>query len=132
MKTFRISFTIQDGDNEYGDALTVKAGQMSGQDAARYLFTEFYYYEDWEEMSESLLAGEECWLDIGRIIKDLAVEEIPPILITVEGGVIQSIDNIPPDITVVVRDFDADDPGHPQVRRSPESGDPYQEEVWEG
>lgn len=131
MKTFRISFTIGDGDHEYGDSLTVKAEQMSDRDAARYLFSEFYYYEEWPEMAETLLAGEECWLDLERIIKDLYVQEIPPVLITVEGGVIQSIDNIPRDVVIEVRDFDVDDAGDPHVRRSPESGDLYRESIWE-
>jgi len=31
-----------------------------------------------------------------------------PILITVEGGIIQDIDNIPPGLQVVVHDYDAE------------------------
>ena len=31
-----------------------------------------------------------------------------PILITVEGGIIQDIDNIPPGLQVIVHDYDAE------------------------
>lgn len=131
MKTFRISFTIRDGDHEYGDAIAVKAERLSPAAAAKYLLTEHYDFENWKGMSRALRAGRECWIDGERLIKDFAVTKVPPVLIIVEDGAVQSIDNIPADVVIVVRDFDYLGPDHPQLRRSRESGDLYMESVWE-
>lgn len=53
------------------------------------------------------------------------------ITITVEGGVIQSIDDIPEDIEVHVKDFDCDsEPGEESNIQRNEDGDCYWFSVW--
>jgi len=49
--------------------------------------------------------------------------------ITVEGGVIQHIDNIPEGIEVHVRDFDVDDDTHPEVEFN-DNKEPYYLGIW--
>ena len=51
------------------------------------------------------------------------------ISITVEGGVIQSIEGIPADVQVVVRDYDVD--GSEEDLQEDDDGYPYVESVWE-
>lgn len=64
-----------------------------------------------------------------------------PILITVEGGLVQAIDNLPPGLSVEVRDWDAEcDPTEggtvvPDPERwyqDPEQGDWARRAVWQG
>jgi len=50
------------------------------------------------------------------------------IVITVEGGVIQSIENIPSGVRVVVRDYDVD--GSERAVLEDEDGESFAETVW--
>lgn len=51
------------------------------------------------------------------------------IIITVEGGVIQSIDNIPPGVTIKVQDFDTEGSTEDEITES-ENGETYVESVY--
>lgn len=54
-----------------------------------------------------------------------------PVLVTVEGGIVQDVSNIPPGITLIVRDYDVepnDDPDYPRD----DAGHPYAESTWCG
>jgi hypothetical protein len=136
MKKFRISYSICEGDHKYADEMIVEAERLTRRQAAGHVW-EFFTYDpnDKEEKRGfvyEIKDGGFCMIDGDyRGIKDLYVEEIRPVIVTVEGGRILSIDNIPRDIVIEVRDFDVDDPTAPSVRKSGESGDPYLESVWE-
>lgn len=53
----------------------------------------------------------------------------PPVIITVEGGVIQSINNIPPGIVIQVRDFDTEG-CHGTAMRYNDTGEAYIVSEW--
>lgn len=52
------------------------------------------------------------------------------IIITVKGGVIQNIQNVPEKLAVIVQDFDTDGMD-PDKLSTTKSGDEYLEYVWE-
>jgi hypothetical protein len=52
------------------------------------------------------------------------------IVITVEGGVIQSIENIPPGVRIVVRDYDVDGTERAGLVED-ENGEQFVESIWE-
>lgn len=51
------------------------------------------------------------------------------ITVTVEGGVIQDISDIPPDVKVVVKDYDVEG-GDPEDMKTDDNGDEYFEGIW--
>ena len=53
------------------------------------------------------------------------------IVIFVLGGVVQHIEGIPPNFTVLVRDYDVDPDDDPNYPRDGQ-GDPYFEGIWAG
>jgi hypothetical protein len=62
---------------------------------------------------------------------DSGTSEKRPILVVVEGGVVQDVSNLPPGIAVVVRDYDVqpnDDPDYPRDH----GGHPFAESTWRG
>jgi len=45
---------------------------------------------------------------ITSLLKPTSTENQRPVIITVEGGIIQDIDNIPPGLQIIVHDYDAE------------------------
>jgi len=59
------------------------------------------------------------------------MQETKDIIVTVIGGVVQEVDNIPAGVRVLVRDYDTDGTLEDEIDGRDENGDPYVEAVWE-
>jgi hypothetical protein len=108
-KHMRVRYTIIDGEHEYGDSFTFRSDGIQNEECAYRELAEFYACDDEEAQEILQTLQKEGTAMIGcRAIKDIRVEDVIPITITVRGGVIQDISNIPPDVTVHVRDYDVE------------------------
>jgi len=131
-ETFRIDYTIQDGEHEYGDFFFLKSNWDSVEKEAHRKLAEFFAYgeEKEKEMLETLQT--EGMAMIGcRAIKDLSIDVVEAVTVILRRGQIQDIQNIPEGGVIRVRDYDIH--GVPDERtKQDENGDYYVESVWEG
>jgi hypothetical protein len=112
MKTFRITYTIVDGEHEYADEMIVAATNMSHQLATGHL-AEFWLSDESpgyrEEFGEILITEGFGFLPCGvRAITDVHWEEIKPIIVNVRKGMVKTIQNIPPGVIIEIRDWDTE------------------------
>jgi len=91
----RVRYTIIDGEHEYGDSFTFRSDGIENEECAYRELAEFYACDDEEAQEILQTLQKEGTAMIGcRAIKDIRVEEVIPITITVRGGVIQDISNV--------------------------------------
>jgi hypothetical protein len=113
MKTFRITYTIIDGEHEYADEIVVSAEEMTDEQAVRRI-ADFWVSGETSEtraLFRKVLVRENFSFLPGatRAIKKIHWEEIKPILITVRKGMIEEIKDIPDGVEIKVVDWDTDE-----------------------
>lgn len=114
MTFWKISYTIQDGINEYADSITCRfAGkQLDGVTAASKIADAWNLTDpDEAEAREQFITalaseGRADFPYDAREICALAWEQLDPIRITISDGLIESITGIPEGVTVEIRDWD--------------------------
>jgi len=118
MYTYRIRYTVIDNDHEYADEFFVSAECMSNERAAQELADAWPGSPEEKALFRKELL-ENDYADFfcdDRAIADLSWEEMKPIVVTVRGGVVQNVSDIPEGLQVNVVDWDSeetDDNGDP-------------------
>jgi hypothetical protein len=113
MKTFRIRYTVIDGEREYADEFFVSAESMSGVLAAQKL-ADTWPGSPKEKALFSHRLHQEDYAPLfcdSRAIADLSWEEMKPVVVTVRGGVVQDVSNIPEGLQVNIVDWDNGETG---------------------
>lgn len=130
MKTWKIAYTITEGEHEYGDYFTQElAAETLTEGAVAEAIADHWNITDPEERQDFLrelteeryafLPGE------NRAISETGWEPVSPIVVTVRDGLVESVTGLPDDTILEVRDFDSDD--------LDEQGEPVPViSVWEG
>ena len=115
-RKFRIFYTIQDGEYEYGDSFVVYTPKSSFKPTKDWAIREIV---DWfaSDPEEARQLRKEMKNDGMAMIEPRGIRwrgflEIKPIRITIEGGVIQAIDSIPDETEVEIWDFETDGVGN--------------------
>jgi hypothetical protein len=114
MKTWKIAYTITEGEHEYGDyftrdftADTLTESTVAEAIADHWDITDPEERQDFlRELTEegyAFLPGE------NRTISDLGWEVLSPIVVTVRNGIVESVTGLSESTTLEVRDFDSDD-----------------------
>lgn len=110
MKTWKIAYTVQDGEYEYGDDFTCEldAAELDGNTVAAVIADHWDIdpAERQQFLQELDAEGYAFLPKDGRAIKELGWEPVDPIVVTVRGGVVQAVSGVPEGITVEVRDWD--------------------------
>lgn len=129
MKTYRIRYTIVDGEHPYADEMIVSDKAMTDQRAVRHI-AECWLpgaTPQYRQLFRRVLLREGfAFLPGGeRGIKGMTWEEILPITITISHGLIENVINIPAGQHVEIRDWDA--------AEFDENGEPVPDvTVWDG
>lgn len=112
MKKYRVTYTIVHGEYEYADEIIATARAMNDREAIRHIAGLWLADESpgyREEFGEILLREDFGFLPCGvRAIAGVSWEEMEPILVIVDRGIVEDIKNIPGDIEIRVIDWDPD------------------------
>lgn len=110
MKTWKITYAIQDGEYAYRDffVLRLEAAELNTMAAAAALADHWdmdavkreRFVQELDADGFAFLPGQ------SHAVKDLAWEQLDPIRITISDGLIESITGIPEGVTVEIRDWD--------------------------
>jgi hypothetical protein len=113
LNTWKIAYTITEGEHEYGDYITreLPATALDERAAAALVADRWYTEEDGPEERERFLREllEVGWafLPCGcRAISELGWEKVSPITVTVRNGFVEAVTGVPVDVTVEVQDWD--------------------------
>lgn len=106
-KTVVVEYTIVDGEHEYSLNHTMQSDGSGEEEQAIQELAKYYTYTKAEEekfiqdMKADGTAMTGC-----RAIKDVQIKELHTITVTVLGGVVQDITNIPEGVQVKLMDYD--------------------------
>ncbi len=113
MKTFRVHYAIIHGEYSYREWIDVEAADMDFPQAASLVFDELAserLLEYRQEIIGSILSEGSAMIPVqDRTIMNIRWEEVKPIVVTVYGGVVQDISDIPEGVTVKVVDWNNDE-----------------------
>jgi hypothetical protein len=113
MKTFRLHYAIIHGEYSYREWSDIKAPEMNLPRAADQLAEEYipnHLSDERQAFSAELLSRGSAMLPHeDRAITGIRWEEIKPIVVTVRGGLVQEISDIPAGIRIKVVDWDTDE-----------------------
>lgn len=131
IKTYHVSCVIKQGEYEYGDSFVIQSEEATVEEEALRELAQYYAYdsEDAHKIIEDLKT--EGMAMIGdRAITDVTFREAIPVTITMRGGVIQDIRNIPDNLTIRVLDYDIDGIAVEKLKEDDESN-PCIVSIWE-
>jgi hypothetical protein len=111
MKTWKIAYTIQDGEHEYGDYFTCElAADPLDEPAVAELIADRWGITDPEKRQHFLRElREEGYAFLpydSRAIGELGWEPVSPIVVAVRNGCVESVTGLPEGTTLEVRDWD--------------------------
>lgn len=106
-KPVKVLYTIIDGEHEYLDEFFMNPNGKNDIEQAREELVAFYAKD--KQQKNVILTGlrENDYAMIGsRAIQDVNIIDLHPITVTVLGGVVQDITNIPEGVQVKLMDYD--------------------------
>lgn len=111
MTTWKIAYTIHDGEHEYGESFTCElaADRLDETQVAELIADQWGCgsLDDREDFLRELREEGHAFLPCdSRAIGDLGWEKVSPIIITVRNGFVEAVNGVPQGITVEVRDWD--------------------------
>lgn len=129
---YKVGYTIQDGEYEYGDYFVLKSDWDSVQEKAYEKLAEFFGYDEKEEKEIiAELKTEDIAMIGNRAIKDISINVVEAVTIIMQGGVIQDILNIPEGGVIKIKDYDTEGIPENELEKD-DDGNPYVVSVWEG
>lgn len=109
-RRFMCHYTIQDSEYEYGESFLVESKNMDELEQVYQELAELYSVDD-EDKSDIItnLRTDDFAMIGERAIKDVSIRDLITIRVYVRSGVIQEIQNIPPEIQIQVQNYDVED-----------------------
>jgi hypothetical protein len=110
MTTWKIAYTIQDGEHEYNDDFTcaLETGSLDAEAVAALVAGRWcldpddrrQFLRELREDGMAFLPGDT------RGIKELGWEPVRPIVVTISNGLVEAVTGVPEGMTLEVRDWD--------------------------
>jgi hypothetical protein len=113
MKIFRLRYSIIHGEYSYREWDDIETSEMCLLRAVDLISEEFipdHLRDERQAFTTELLSrGSAMIPGQDRAVMDIRWEEIKPITVTVRGGIVQDIENIPENVRIKVIDWDNDE-----------------------